>query len=267
MKNSENLARIALNKSLLKEYHNNQDERIVYLNDGDEFQIQLFNPFNYVIGISFSFNSDDNESSKLLVIKPGERIWLDRYLDEDRKLKFSTYEVGNSKAVKEAIKNNGELNVYFYSEVKNKPYYVYNGSVTSISSGDLKPWKDDIWYTTSTYDNSVEHQTCYTNFCQSTINANYNNNNTYSCSCASASYPSNKIETGRIEKGNKSSQKFDKYYGDFDYLPFKKETIKILPQSQKQISSDELKRKYCWKCGRKIKDKFEYCPYCGTKQN
>ena len=32
------MAKVAINKSLLKEY----DNRVVYLQDGDEFQIQLF---------------------------------------------------------------------------------------------------------------------------------------------------------------------------------------------------------------------------------
>ena len=45
--NSSNLlmAKVAVNKSLLKEYNNSeQSERVVYLNNGDDFQIQLFNP-------------------------------------------------------------------------------------------------------------------------------------------------------------------------------------------------------------------------------
>ena len=40
---NDKLARIAMNKSLLKEFHNNENNRIVYLKDGDEFQIQIFN--------------------------------------------------------------------------------------------------------------------------------------------------------------------------------------------------------------------------------
>ena len=42
----DKLAKIAINKSLLKEYSNSSDERIVYMNDGTEFQIQLFNPYD-----------------------------------------------------------------------------------------------------------------------------------------------------------------------------------------------------------------------------
>ena len=36
---TKDYAKLAINKSLLKEY-NNSGERIVYLEDGDEFQIQ-----------------------------------------------------------------------------------------------------------------------------------------------------------------------------------------------------------------------------------
>lgn len=49
MNNNDKLAKLAIRKSLLKEFHNNENERIVYLNDGDEFQIQLFNPYQYII--------------------------------------------------------------------------------------------------------------------------------------------------------------------------------------------------------------------------
>ena len=42
--NGWNLSKLAVGKSLLKEYKTSECTRTVYLNDGDEFQIQLFNP-------------------------------------------------------------------------------------------------------------------------------------------------------------------------------------------------------------------------------
>ena len=77
---------------------------------------------------------------------------------------------------------------------------------------------------------------------------------------------SKSIETGRIDKGGYSNQKFNNYYGDFNSWYFKKETIKRLPESQKQISSSDLNKKYCYNCGKKIKDTFKFCPNCGAKQ-
>ena len=52
---TKDYAKLAINKSLLKEY-NNSGERIVYLEDGDEFQIQLFNPLSVTIGADISIN-------------------------------------------------------------------------------------------------------------------------------------------------------------------------------------------------------------------
>lgn len=253
------LAKIAKFKSLLKEYNSKDNERIVYLNDGDEFQIQLFNPYQYVIGVSFAFN-DSNASNKLLVLKPGERVWLDRYLDDSKCLKFSTYEIENTNEAKNAIQNNGVVEVFFYKEItQTNNYWVPNNSnnwyVHKVED-HWHPNTDKFWYGdfstvisatpdikmnyTSTYANTATASTCY--------------------------YNSGSIETGRIEKGSFSNQSFDNYYGDFDKSYFRKETIKILPQSMKQISSNELRRKYCVNCGRKLKDKFKFCPFCGEKQ-
>ena len=297
MKNSnDNLAKIAMNKSLLKEFHNNENDRIVYLKDGDEFQIQIFNPYQYVIGVSFTFNSDNIDNSKLLVLKPGERVWLDRYLNENKKMRFSTYEVGNSNEVKKAIEKNGIVNIYFYKEKEqNDIIYIYN-TYTSAKTWDPTP----SWYNyeitcdnnklTSSVDNinanidssklgistvstalgsitddclSVSSATTYTTF------ANTIPNGTNSClnkNNASRSMSKKSIETGRVDKGSYSSQQFNNYYGDFENYWFKKETIKILPDSQKQISVSDLNKKYCYNCGKKIKKEFKFCPSCGAAQ-
>lgn len=261
----DNLAHVAIKKSLLKEYHSNQDDRIVYLNDGDEFQISIFNPYDYVIGVALSFNSNNVDKSKLLVIKPGERVWLDRYLSENRKLLFSTYEVDDSKEAKKAIAKNGLLNVYFYKEQEN--YY----DIVKIYNYNDHDWLDDSKITwtannlTSAYTNSVA------NFNSSISNTSVSNANysSYSSACTlpldTCLTASSTIETGRIEKGNYSNQKFTNYQGDFNNWAFKTETIKLLPMSQKQVNVNDLEKIYCYNCGRKLKSKFKYCPYCGSK--
>ena len=124
---TKDYAKLAINKSLLKEY-NNSDERIVYLEDGTEFQIQLFNPLSVTIGADISIN--DIYLSNRLIIKPGERIWLERYLDSPNKFIFSTYTVnGNNSEVKEAIKNNGIIKIKFYKE--NKPIQIVSNPICS----------------------------------------------------------------------------------------------------------------------------------------
>lgn len=291
---NDKLARIAINKSLLKEFHNNENSRIVYLKDGDEFQIQIFNPYQYVIGVSFTFNSDNVDNSKMLVLKPGERVWLDRYLDENRKLKFWTYKVNNSEEVKKAIEKNGILNIYFYKEIEknnytiwtNNPYiydywknpiddlnggikytnnyYVNDNNISSVNSA-LSSIADTVTCSDINCSISTSNAATYTSYSASTI-PNGINNCVNKNSSNRSSQKSKSIETGRIEKGGYSNQKFNNYYGDFGPYWFKNETIHILPESQKQISSNDLTKKYCYNCGRKIKSDFKFCPNCGTKQ-
>ena len=116
--NSNKLARIAINKSCLKEYSTSLSERTVYLNNGSEFQIQLFNPHNYKIACRISI--DGKEFPNQIMLKPGQRIWLERYIDIAKKFKFSTYEVeANNKQVDSAIRDNGVVSIKFYAEDRN----------------------------------------------------------------------------------------------------------------------------------------------------
>jgi len=132
--NEQQLAKIAINKSLLKEYRDDENPRIVYMNNGDEFQIQLFNPYTDRIAASISIDGVDMGGQ--IVIRPGERIWLERHIDKARKLKFSTYEVEEGNAeVDNAIRRNGEVIVRFY-HIRHKaktPRYEYDHPwITSI---------------------------------------------------------------------------------------------------------------------------------------
>ena len=284
---TKDYAKLAINKSLLKEY-NNSGERVVYLEDGNEFQIQLFNPLCVTIGVDISINGKD--LSNRLIIKPGERIWLERYFDSPNKFLFSTYTVnGNNSEVKEAIKNNGIVTIKFYKEkerhpiqIVSNPIWVYNDNYTytypqtydyTVTCGESRALNADI---TAVNASSV-------NFCNSELS---NISTSISSAANSASYSAStctldldtvntalnynkgrekKIETGRIEKGSHSNQSFDYVNIDFEYWNFRTETIHILPKSQKQYSSSDLEKKYCSECGRKIKDKFKYCPFCGNK--
>jgi len=286
---TKDYAKLAINKSLLKEY-NNSGERVVYLEDGNEFQIQLFNPLSVTIGANISINGKD--LSNRLIIKPGERIWLERYLDSPNKFLFSTYTVnGNNSEVKEAIKNNGIVTIKFYKEKERHPIqivsnpvcvyydntYTYpctiTGSINAVDSSNIK----------NGLNSCVNNNTDYLNLIDSDSNILSSSITTASASSATTAYYSavssdnietatyvkpkkeKNIETGRIERGSHSNQSFDYINIDFEYWSFRTETIHILPKSQKQYSSSDLEKKYCSECGRKIKDKFKFCPFCGNK--
>ena len=283
----EQLAKIAVNKSLLKEYSNSSNDRIVYMNDGTEFQIQIFNPYSYTIGVSFSFNEKNGSYSswneQLLVVKPGQRVWLERYLNDEAKLLFTTYEVGNSKVVKEAIKANGKLTIKFYKEkeqIKYQPATVwYNNNnymnyCNTVQTFDFAPKSY-----CSQVDAALSLDSCVGTAsaklsCDAPTNIassiQYSSASTVTTGSASAPISktrsmSKSIETGRIDKGSHSSQKFNTINIDFEYYPFSTEVIQILPTSQKPITSQDLQKIYCPNCGRKLNTKYKFCPYCGTK--
>lgn len=296
IESNNEMAKIAINKSLLKEYKTNTDPRVVYMNNGDEFQIQLFNPEQDTIGAEVSING--KVIPGILVIRPGERIWLERYLTEQSKFKFTTYEVNNpdeDSSVARAIANNGTIEIKFYRE-KQKRSNWNNITWNSRSSDFFTKLADYSWdvENNSTYKELTDNNALL-NARSSACDSDYNNAtylslNTTCCDTLtnsvlppthnthfstkrivpektykSATPISNKIETGRIDKGSYSNQKLEHVNIEFENWHFKKEVIKILPSSRKPYTSSDIKKIYCTNCGRKINTKYKFCPYCGTK--
>lgn len=296
IESNNEMAKIAINKSLLKEYKTNADPRVVYMNNGDEFQIQLFNPEQDTIGAEVSING--NKIPGILVIRPGERIWLERYLTEQSKFKFTTYEVNNpdeDSSVARAIANNGIIEIKFYRE-KQKRSNWNNITWNSRSSDFFTKLADYSWdvENNNTYKELTDNNALLNariSACDSDYNnATYLSLNTTCCDTLtnsvlppthnthfstkrivpektykSATPISNKIETGRIDKGSYSNQKLEHVNIEFENWHFKKEVIKILPSSRKPYTSSDIKKIYCTNCGRKINTKYKFCPYCGTK--
>ena len=257
------MAKVAINKKLCKEHHNTEsnNDAIVYLNNGEEFQIQLFNPTKSVIGVKIKFNDCKNSyQDNFLVLRPGERVWLERFLDCCDKFIFNTYEVSNSTQVLEAIKDNGNFSIEFYYEKVKKCNYMENYD-----------WQNDYLKTTQTFPDIY-----FTRTQQPLFEQYYNtttctvSNNTLNCCFTniSANVCDNKnIETGRVEHGDYSNQTFKNVDYTFEYVPFYIKNIKLLPTSRKQYSASDLKKAYCTNCGKKLSPKFKYCPACGTKIN
>ena len=302
MSEKKSMMAIAVNKSICKEYSTSSNSRTVYLESGQEFQIQLFNPHKYTIGAKIYINGE--RIPNILILNPGERIWLERFLDTAKKFKFSTYEVdGNDSDVKEAIKDNGLIKVEFYKEVRKKSclenkitwqtynnnnsttidynkykknYTFDNGAITAT----LNDYKHDVKSNVLTgeitlCDGLCGTHTYYANaFSEPTASASINSITTanYSCDCTGISTSATSltiepsmIETGRIDEGSYSTQEFQDVYKDFEYFPFVTETIKLLPISQKPYTVNDLQKIYCSECGRKLNTKYKFCPYCGTK--
>ena len=250
---------ISVNKNRIKHYKNKDsyNNSIVYLKDKTSFQLELFNPTQYTYGAEIVINGINNSGYKLL-IRPGQRIFLDRFLDKDSKFIFNTYEVsGNNNEVKEAIKNNGLIKVSFYKEKESKNfmwYYANNGIIYSGSNSSFNTnitCSDVSSVPTALYSNSIISQS-FNDSSASTLDINTN---------------ANKIETGRIEYGNKSNQKLESTYADLNWYADITYEIKILPESQKILSNKDIiqHRNYCSNCGKKVKAKDKFCSNCGNK--
>ena len=131
-------AHLAVNKSRLKVYKNVGPMPTYYLQKGQEFQIELFNPTQDVVLAKISLNGKAISQGGL-VLNPGQRVFLDRYIDVAKKFLFDTYEVsGQSEEVKKAIENNGDIKVEFYRERQpisyGNPIWVNGSSTTTLGA-------------------------------------------------------------------------------------------------------------------------------------
>ena len=287
--NVREMAKIAIDKKLCKEYNDASkgvDNFIVYLNDGDEFQIQLFNPTNRVIGAKLKFNDEHKgwfSSDNYVVLRPGERIWLERFLDCHDKFIFNTYEVSNSRQVMEAIKDNGDITVQFYYEDNSSRSRGITISQPILYSEPFTFAPQHTYYYCGDSVNNISGSvTCGTNSCVNTLGiASSATTLTSNADVTSASYSASAatstakslgkarsaktVETGRVEHGSHSSQNFKNVYYEFESWPFATKYFKLLPVSRKQYSEGDLRKVYCTNCGKKLSPKFKFCPACGAK--
>lgn len=252
-------ANIAINKSRIKVYNKKSDMPTYYLNKGQEFQIELFNPTNKIILAKISLNNK-LISQGGLVLKPGQRVFLDRYIDVAKKFKFDTYEVANNNEVKEAIKDNGDFKVEFFNEseplnINFIPRRIYRPYDTNGSWGNSGGYNNSLNTTTCNYSNNISSEVTLDSMEFSTTSLG---------STKLRSKKSKSIDTGRVEMGDTSNQKFETVNYEFNISPFHTIIYKILPSSQKVNTVNDI-TKYCTECGSKQKKNNKFCPNCGTR--
>ncbi len=254
-------ANISTKKNRLKKYDGN-----VYLEDGQEFEIELFNPSKTQVLAVIKLNGERISQSGIIV-RPGERIWLERYLDKNNRFKFETYQVGTSKEVQEAIANNGSVEVEFFNERVWSYINPRNGSIY-VDQGST--WKSGTWEN-GLYNINGAFNTNFNN-----VNlTNTSSSDMFTCSSADLNIINDQVfkerlqETGRVAEGSKSEQEFVSVAAEFDTYACAKSTIKILPLSQKKVYSQDIKKQataqYCTDCGTKIKATWKFCATCGKK--
>jgi hypothetical protein len=236
-------AHITKKKSRLKVYNGH----IVLLNDKDNFELEIHNPKQQSVLAKIKLNGKYISSSGI-VLKPGQRVFLERFLDTSSKFEFSTYEVENTPQNRSAIDLNGLVTIEFYDE--QIPQHI--NYITGAS-----------WY--GTLNNSITNSPTYNlvNYSTNPNGITFTNTNgdvfTNTSNTASIN-----LETGRVEKGNKSTQDITNTYGNFNYYTLHRVEYKILPKSSKPVEIQEI-RNYCTECGTKVKNNYKFCPSCGNK--
>lgn len=276
-------AYITINKSRVKMFG-----LYAYIADNTEFEIELYNPSNETVGAKFQMNGKPISDSHL-ILYPGQRMILDRYLNENRKFKYITYEVENSKESKEAIANNGLISIEFHREtVPGSTERMTITSTCNVGIGTTSPT------TELKIDNNILRSSGTSNNCffshttsngpvlgTTTTSTNYNTDrNGYTpgvCGYKTSIHDNNfvggvfpepvkDIETGMIAKGNESEQDFESVDMQFESDPVSAKIFQLSPLSQKPMEAKDLlplcKKTECNKRGKK--DDI-YCPKCGTK--
>lgn len=265
----------------------------VYLDDGQEFEIELHNPLTECVLCDIKLNGQ-SISKNGLVLRPGQRFYLDCFIDDKKKFIFSTYEVENTLEASDSIVKNGLLEVFFYKEdvvqisdwrrrfdrvIVEKHYYptypyrtaypsIYYGTGYPLSYGSCTTTIGNsgaIGLTTNTYsgttlnsNRAIGTTTTSVNDSGSLFSSNTNTSNAMYTSNATSntvdltnamgtllggmnSTPiSNNIETGRVEKGTASSQKFKEVDMQFQSMYISQTILQILPTSVKPVEVKEL---------------------------
>jgi len=272
---------ITKDKQRLKQF-----EGIVHLKDGDEYEIELFNPTKNHILAKIKIDSD-YISGGGIVLRPGERTFLQRFLDTNNKFVFRTYEVDSEAIETGATSNNGYVEVEFYNEIKtqtsNNGLLYGNGTTNTFNSTGTGMWRGDITtggtpFTTTGGVGGVFTSTGgfvnSTNSADGTnVNVNYSDNiSSRRITDEFLTFINNEIkapsisETGITEKGGKSSQEFELSTKKFTSVSFHNIAWRLLPLSTKQLTTNELNISYCGGCGAKRKkDSHKFCPICGTE--
>jgi hypothetical protein len=233
-------ANIAVNRNRLKQY----GEKI-YLKSGTHYEIELFNPKTTKV-LAKIYLDGQSISSSGIVLNPGQRVFLERWIDEPKKFLFETYDVEDSAEAKAAIRENGKVRVEFYDQQyltntiylgPNRTYPYDTGRITFDT-----PSTSNIYFTCNTTSDVIGNNTSIVNY---------------------SLFGSQ--ETGRSEKGETSDQNFE--FSDDSFLSWTCNTVhmQILPDSQKPVEVKEI-RNYCTNCGtRHKKSSWKFCPNCGTK--
>ncbi len=225
----------------------------VYLEDGQEFEIELHNPTKSVYLAKVLINGK-HISSRGIILQPGQRVFLERFIDENRKLVYETYEVEDTEETKEAIADNGMVSVQFFEE--------YNHIDISFGGTTFTTWTTFNPYT-FTYDNTNSGNFTLNTSMSGEPSLSFMNISNSTASYETRTASAGSLETGRVQQGEESEQTFENGYGTFNAWASHTSSYQILPISQLPVETNEI-RNYCSECGTRIrKSTWKFCPNCG----
>jgi len=254
-----------------KIYLNNK----VYLGNNQEFLIELFNPLQDAVLAKITINGK-NASENGLILRPGERFYLDCFVNDKKKFIFKTYEIENTTESLNATSNNGYIEVSFFREKTSQTYNTWSCTTSTSylpNAVTITPCNSTITINTA----GIGFGTINSSGINITngSNALYRTNTSYTSNINGTlqdgyflqklSKSIDKTETGRVEKGSNSNQKFESISMDFESYSLTKVSYQILPESKKPIETKELKKNFCSECGNKLKGTEKFCPSCGTR--
>jgi Zn finger protein HypA/HybF involved in hydrogenase expression len=251
-------AYITKNKQRIKQFG-----QTVYLKDGSEFEIELYNPSRKTVLSKIKINGEFIKGGGI-ILRPGERVFLERYIDVPRKFKFETYRVDATNQTMSAIASNGDVEIYFYDEqdivintgLSWNPTYTTNNYNHTVDT-----------YTTNASDIVYGANTVGISFTTTNLNlTSTNSNNDTKCFNNDVRPKKSKsVETGRVEQGSSSDQEFKTVSKNFNSYVVSTSIWKILPESQKPVEKKDLIDR-CSKCSTKIKkSSWKFCPECGNE--
>ena len=226
--NSKVQAYVSVNKNRLKIYEDNK----YYLSNNTNFEIELVNNDDKKYLVEIYLNEHSIGS---IVIGANSHNYLERYIDNNRKFQFNTFEIDDVDETKEARERNGSIQIYFYPQITSYPKvsFCYSSFANGlfVNSPVINTPVDTCYYTSST--NTID------------------------------TYSSNTIETGRINEGENSNQTFTYSSNSFKDKSVYSLDYQILPISLKPYEGIKT---YCSECGTKIRHQnWKYCTNCGTK--
>lgn len=240
-------AYVTKNRQRIKQFGDN-----VYLKDGSEFELELYNPSRKTVLSKVKINGTYITGGGI-VLRPGERVFLERYLDDPRKFKFETYHVDGSVETQNAIAENGDVEIEFYNEKESIPTLNLNYNPLGGLHSNY-----GTYFNTTIGSTDVNYKT-------TTITSTTLGSNKESRFNGLRSKKLKSSETGRVEKGSNSDQSFKTVNKEFEYLIISKSYWKILPESQKKYEIKDIVS-YCSNCGAKRKKtSHKFCPTCGEK--